>query len=64
MNEVTSTLSVDIQSIKVTEVVKDGHTLTFLIESEKVRKRWMYLYVQAYSMTYMLINREIQFCSD
>ncbi|KAF3856470.1 hypothetical protein F7725_017193, partial [Dissostichus mawsoni] len=35
VKEVTSTLSVDIQSIKVTEVVKDGDTLTFLIESEK-----------------------------
>ncbi|KAK5872296.1 hypothetical protein PBY51_013011 [Eleginops maclovinus] len=42
VKEVTSTLSVDIQSIKVTEVVKEGDTLTFLIVSEKLSGTGVY----------------------
>lgn len=33
-----SALSIHGQNVKVTEVVKDGDVLTFLIVSEKVRK--------------------------
>lgn len=37
---VGSALSVHGHNVKVTEVVKDGDVLTFLIVSEKVRKQW------------------------
>ena len=43
VKEVASTLSVCGDNIKVTEVLKDGDTLTFLIVSQKVRKV-QYLY--------------------
>ncbi|KAM8917815.1 sorting nexin-6 [Spinachia spinachia] len=36
VKEVTSTLSVHVHNIKVTEVLKDGDTLTFLIVSQKL----------------------------
>ena len=39
----TSILSVHGQNVKVTEVLKDGDTLTFLIVSQKVRKRSIYV---------------------
>lgn len=42
VKEVTSTLSVHGHNIKVTEVLKDGDTLTFLIVSQKVK--W-YIYI-------------------
>lgn len=38
VKEVTSALSVHGHNIKVTEVLKEGDTLTFLIVSQKVRK--------------------------
>lgn len=37
MKETASVLSVHDDSIKVTEVLKDGDTLTFIIVSQKVR---------------------------
>lgn len=45
VKEVTSLLSVCSHNIKVTEVLKDGDTLTFLIVSQKVRMLFIYLYV-------------------
>lgn len=44
VHEVTSALSIYAQSIKVTEVLKDGDALTFLIVSQKVRKRLITCY--------------------
>lgn len=38
VKEMAPTLSVHGDNIKVTEVLKDGDTLTFLIVSQKVRK--------------------------
>lgn len=38
VREVASALSVHCHNIKVTEVLKDGDTLTFLIVCQKVRK--------------------------
>ena len=47
VKEVTSILSVHGQNVKVTEVLKDGDTLTFLIVSQKVRKRSIYVWFAA-----------------
>lgn len=44
----TSTLSVSCHNIKVTEAVKDGDTLTFVIVSKKVRNCLIYLRVLAH----------------
>lgn len=42
VKEVGSSLSVHGHNVKVTEVLKDGDMLTFLIVSEKVKKSVIY----------------------
>ncbi|XP_078103550.1 sorting nexin-6 [Sander vitreus] len=48
VNEVTSTLSVDRHNINVTEVLKDGDSLTFLIVSQKLSGTGEYHVARAY----------------